>query len=88
MRPDRFGRGAGRRRGSPFDRTDERLRRLAGGFDVDDAGIPLGLVADQPLARLQPGLVGAGEPGGEVHRHDTGRSVGDQAAVDGGEFGR
>ncbi len=35
MRPDRFGRGAGRRRGSPFDRTDERLRRLAGGFDVD-----------------------------------------------------
>ena len=35
MRPDRFGRGGGRRRGSPFDRTDERLRRLAGGFDVD-----------------------------------------------------
>ena len=35
MRPDRFGRGAGRRRASPFDRTDERLRRLARGFDVD-----------------------------------------------------
>jgi outer membrane biosynthesis protein TonB len=71
MRPDRFGRGAGRRRGSPFDRTDERLRRLAGGFDVDRPAdeafvgdvIPFAdpsVDADPELAALASELVAAG----------------------------